>query len=121
MKPKLKTKTDYVRAHRKMWNEVIRILKRNEASSDGICDIKKEAVYKLWGHITLAGNCFGCQYTKDTGDGSCHSCMFKTDVDNSGSTYRCLNGLWAKIVDSKSTKRKIKLAVKIRDFPVKKE
>jgi hypothetical protein len=113
---KLETKSDYVKAHKKLWDAISKKIKRG----DDICDIKEKEIRKLK-VPNIAHNCFGCQWTMENFGYSvqninlCESCLFLVK-DNSG----CLNGLWRNICSSGlSTRSRRAIARKIGDFPIR--
>ena len=76
----IKTKAQHVAAHRKMWTEVIGIIRRKQVSD--IFTIKYTAFNKYFtGNLT--GNCWGCNWDDLYG-----ICLFYCNC------YYCCNGAW---------------------------
>jgi len=53
---------DYVIAHKRMWNVIIRKLRHiaTQSTDDGH-DLKRYASNKLYPSINITSNCFGCE------------------------------------------------------------
>jgi hypothetical protein len=110
----LNHKRDCVRGHRKLWNEIIRRLK--DGVTNNIISIKRESKEFLFPNVYIMASCFGCHWSCKNGEYNCDHCLFKLKKKNPNN---CLDGLWKKIENSNSQKERIRLAIKIRDFPVK--
>lgn len=127
---KLKTKADYVRAHKKLWNGIIKELQTKELTSlfhNEITYIKNLVIFNLYAENAhdVEANCFGCHYSSlENYNGTCKDCLFAITLGKrrpSAPLRGCLNGLWGKITRAKNTKTAIRLAEQIRDFPVRKD
>jgi hypothetical protein len=133
----LKTEKDYVKAHRKLWNEVIRLIPLHIGRAPdyylALLHIKEEAYRNLWivkdenqeTEMELFSWCFACLWAPES---DCLQCLFDFKY-----TQRkgCLNGLYGKLNEKlnkfnfNSSKKNIDIVInlckQIRDFPIRKD
>jgi len=122
MKLKLKTKSDYVKAHRRLWGDIVKLLRTKDLPSDITVErLKTKCICKLgFSNQQINNNCFCCEHFWNLSEGEPFLKVTEDGFDFICG-YNCLNGLWIKInrVDLKSPEA-VALAIKIRDFPVRK-
>lgn len=103
---KPRTKAEYVKYHKILWNEIIRLLKKGKYDTG--FGIKRYAFNNKF-LCNIVACCFGCEWVKRKhSQGGCRKCFFKVVTP-------CLDEIWDKF----DNKPRIVLAKKIRDFPVK--
>jgi hypothetical protein len=113
---KLKTKEDYVRAHKKLWNGIIKeIIEKRYFNYD----MKVKVFKRLFGkQFRITEYCFGCAWLNKNNKEytQCYKgCLFKVKKNTA-----CLNNLWCKIISCDDVSDLLDTAEKIRDFPVRK-
>jgi hypothetical protein len=132
----LKTKRDYIKAHKLLWNGIIEHLRLHGADIIHEFDatpefkqyiIKQYIIKQIWNtRKEIPGCCFGCawahkqrhgyEYEKDF----CNKCCLFTILPQES----CLNGLWNRfcyLFNNDNIDNMIIIATKIRDFPVRKK
>jgi hypothetical protein len=118
-KPKVfKTPRSLYKAHIKLWNYIIKELKKPSREFIFICNLKSEA-FKKFGWDYVLNNCFGCEWVikNHNHNSQCSQhCLFKYKNDKSDS---CLGGLWFEVYNSPNKEKQIKIAEQIRDLPIK--
>jgi hypothetical protein len=105
-----KTKSEYVAAHKKLWNEIIKRTQNTKQTPNDLNELKQDICQEFWPDKLIINNCFGCDWPYDV-------CLFKTKLCSADCD--CLDGLWEKILKMKNVNEFIKLAKAIRDFPVR--
>ena len=124
MKIVLKTKRNYVKYHRLLWNEIIKYINEHDVSEcisvdhDSCSSIKVIVFNKLFDNniSNICNYCFGCQYSELQNGDCCKHCLFQFKNFNS-----CLGGIYSKFEHATTNKEAIKYATIIRDFPIRKD
>jgi hypothetical protein len=110
----IKTKAQFQRAHKRLWNLIIGKAS-DESQQLGI--IKLNCYYELFDE-SIVGYCFGCHWKIDHDD----RCLFNIKTPCNFTIENCLDRLYnmaLHIFKYGSKAEKISIAEKIRDFPVK--
>ena len=112
MKLVLKTKQDYINAHKKLWNAIVNHMK--ETHTKFKFEMKRSIIKSLWStNRHIQDDCFGCEYSQQYSC-DCDTCLFQINE------ISCLNGLWWYInMNDISFKQSLSLAKAIKNFPIK--
>jgi hypothetical protein len=110
----IRTKEQFQKAHKKQWNLII----KNATNSVQGLEIIKILCHRKLFDKHISGSCFGCHWRDKKPK---HKCLFNIRKPCDDTIGCCLDGLYYKastIFYGTSKADKIKIAEKIRDFPI---
>jgi len=119
----LKTKQDYVNAHKKLWNWIINYMRIHKIKYN--IRMKEDGYKILWSnYFSITDFCFGCLYAHDVRVDVeahlCNTCLFDIDLQfRNEDGDHCLNNLYFSLFCSTDYTNSMSIAKKIRDFPIK--
>jgi hypothetical protein len=122
-KMQLEKITDYIKAHRELWDWCARNPKKHKSNWPGFS--KNGGPYQF-----VRSFCFACQYTEDNGYAikgttmlECGYCLFEWPFAD-GASVPCTNamavvvGLYKQWIKCSNNKMRTKIAKQIRDLPI---